>query len=159
MLRGRSIVPFAIVAIAVGIGLTRAAQRGEDGQIIQAGVVSAFEVRVGDCFDDEAFSSEEIEEIPAIPCTEPHDNEVYATFDLPGDAWPGEEEVEVMAGEGCYARFEASIGETYENSVIDLTTMYPSSSSWERGGDREVVCIAFDMNLKKLTGTVIGSGR
>ncbi len=158
MLNAKSVLPVAAVAVAAGIGLTRAAERGDDGQIVEAGALSAFEVRIGDCFDDEAFYSEEISEIPAIPCTEPHDNEVFATFDLPDSEWPGDEEIDVVASQGCYDRFAVAIGKSYEESVIDYTTMYPSEGSWEQQGDREVVCIAYHMELEKLTGTVLKSG-
>ena len=157
MFEGKSLVPFAIVAVAAGVGLTRAAERGDDGAIVEAGTLSAFEVRVGDCFDDEAFAASEVSEIPAIPCTQPHDNEVYATFDVSATEFPGDEEIDWLASEGCYERFEAAIGESYEDSVIDFTTMYPSSGSW-KNGDREVVCIGFHMELEKLEGTIIGSG-
>ncbi|MEM7414097.1 MAG: septum formation family protein [Gemmatimonadota bacterium] len=157
MFEGKSFVPVAIVGLAAAIGLTRAAERGADGAIIEAGQLSAFEVQVGDCFDDEAFSASEISEIPAIPCSTPHDNEVYATFDVSAEEFPGDDEIDWMASEGCYERFEAAIGKSYEDSVIDFTTMYPSSGSW-KNGDREVVCIGFHMELEKLEETIIGSG-
>lgn len=158
MFEGKSIVPFAIVAVAAGVGLTRAAERGDDGAIVEAGTMSAFEIQVGDCFDDEAFSSDEISELPVIPCSQPHDNEVYATWDIAASVFPGDDDVDMMASEGCYERFESSIGKSYEESVIDFTTMYPSQGSWDNG-DREVVCIGYHMELEKLTTTVIASGR
>lgn len=157
MFQGKSLIPVAIVAVAAGVGLTRSAERGADGAIVEAGALSAFEIQTGDCFDDEAFAAEEISEIPAIPCTQPHDNEVYATFDVSAEEFPGDEEIDWLASEGCYERFETAIGETYEDSVIDFTTMYPSSGSW-KNGDREIVCIGFHMELEKLDATILGSG-
>ena len=157
MIKGRSVIPLAIVAVAVGIGLTRSAERGEDGQIIDAGAVDAFDMHVGDCFDDWG-TEDEVLEVPGVPCADPHDNEVYATFDITGDGWPGEEEIEFEANEGCYDRFERAIGKTYKESVIDFTPIYPSSDSWKERNDREVICVAFHMEYDKLTGTVIGSG-
>jgi len=155
---GRQLIPVGILAVAAGIGLTRAATRGDDGFIAEVGTLSAFEVRVGDCFDDGAFMGNEVQDIPAVPCAEPHDNEVYATFDMPGDEWPGDDAADQLAMAECYDRFKAAIGKPYKDSVIDFTTMYPSERSWNQGGDREVVCIAFHMDLKKLTETVRDSG-
>lgn len=151
--------PIAIVAaiVAAAIGITTAAERNDNGEITSAGSVDAFEIRVGDCFDDEAFESAEISEIPGVPCSDPHDNEVYATFDISGD-WPGAEQVEELARQGCYDRFESSIGKSYEESVIEFTTIHPSQGSWKQRDDREVVCVGYHMEFEKLTGSVIGSG-
>lgn len=151
--------PIAIVAAAVAaaIGISTAAQRNAAGEITSAGSVDAFEVRVGDCFDDGAFASSEIDEIPGVPCSEPHDNEIYATFDISGE-WPGAERVEELAYEGCHTRFDDAIGKSYEDSVIDYTTIYPSQGSWKQLGDREVICVGYHMEFEKLTGSIIGSG-
>ncbi len=157
MAEGRSTIAVVVAAVAAAIGITTAAERNDAGEITSAGAVDAFEVRVGDCFDDEAFESTEISEVPGVPCSEPHDNEVYATFDVPGE-WPGEERIEELAYAGCHERFADAIGKSYEDSVIDYTTIYPSRGSWTQRDDREVVCVAYHMEFEKLTGTIIGSG-
>jgi hypothetical protein len=156
MLEGRSMFAAAGAVVAAIVGFNAAAERNAAGEITTAGAVGAFEVRVGDCFDDEVFENTEISEIPAVPCTQPHDNEVYATFDISGE-WPGVERVEELAYEGCLERFAGAIGKGYEDSVIDYTTMYPTEGSWERVDDREVICIGYHMEFEKLTGTIIGS--
>jgi putative regulator of septum formation len=157
MINGRSIVPWAIVAVAVGVAITRGAERGSEGEITDAGSVDAFAMRVGDCFDD-WDSVGEVSEVPGVPCGDPHDNQVFAVYDLTMDTWPGDDEIESQSTMGCYDRFEAAIGETYEDSVIDFLPMYPSSGSWKQRNDREVVCIAYHVEYEKLTGTVLGSG-
>ena len=141
------------------VALACSAERDEAGEIQSAGSVDAFTMRVGDCFDDGASTwSGEIDRVPGVPCSAPHDNEVYATFDLPDGTFPGEEEVDLMADEGCYERFHRAIGTSYEESVLMYGTLYPSEASWKRRKDREVVCVAYHMELEKLTGSVIGSG-
>jgi hypothetical protein len=156
MLEGRSILGIAGAAVAAVIGITTAAERNASGEITSAGSLGAFEMRVGDCFDDEAFESTEISEVPAVPCSEEHDNEVYATFDIAGE-WPGEDRVEELAYEGCFDRFAAAIGKTYEDSVIDFTTIYPTEGSWMQRDDREVICVGYHMEYEKLTGSILGS--
>jgi len=156
-MEGRSIAAGLVAAVAAAIGITTAAERNASGEITSAGSVDAFEVRVGDCFDDEAFASSEISEIPGVPCVQAHDNEVYAAFDLSGE-WPGDVRVEELAYEGCFERFSGAIGKSYEESVIDYTVIYPSEGSWEQRDDREVLCVAYHMEGEKLTGSVIGSG-
>jgi hypothetical protein len=156
-MEGRSITAIIGGVAAAVIGFSAAAERNEAGEITSAGSVDAFEVLVGDCFDDGAVWSTEVTEVPGVPCSEPHDNEIYALFDISGD-WPGDERVEELAFEGCHDRFAAAIGKSYEESVIDVGTMYPTQGSWKQRGDREVVCVAYHMEYEKLARSVLGSG-
>lgn len=156
-MRNRPALAVTILSAILAVGCT--AERDASGEIQSAGSLDAFQMRVGDCFDDSFLSGGEISDVPGVPCSTPHDNEVYALFDIPGTKFPGDDAVEEIANEGCYERFEAAIGESYEESVIDYTTMYPSAGSWAQRDDHEVVCIAYHMELEKLEGTVIGSGR
>ena len=158
MLDGRNILATVGGVVAAVIGINTMAERNAAGEITTAGSVDAFEVQVGDCFDDEAFASTEISEVPAIPCAQPHDNEVYAAFDISGDKWPGDERVEELAYEGCLDRFAGVIGKSYEDSVIDYTVIYPSEGSWIQRADREVLCVGYHMEYEELTGSIIGSG-
>lgn len=134
------------------------AERDESGQIQTAGMVNAFAMQVGDCVDDWALSDTEVSDVPGIPCADPHDNEVYALFDLEDGAWPGDEQVELDAQQGCYDRFKGAIGTTYEDSVLEYLPIYPSEDSWQGIDDREVICVAYHMEYEKLTGTVLNSG-
>ena len=157
-MEGRTILGIAGAAVAAAIGISTAAARNSAGEVTSAGAVSAFEVRIGDCFDDEAFENTEISEVPAVPCSQPPDNEGYATFDLTGE-WPGVERVQELAHDGCLDRFVGAIGKSYEDSEIDFTTMYPTEGSWTERSDREVICVGYHMEYKELTTSVIGSGR
>ncbi len=148
----------ASAAVAAVIGFTSAAERNANGEITTGGALDAFEVQVGDCFDDEAFENTEISELPAVPCSTPHDNEIYATFDITGE-WPGEERVEELAYQGCFDRFAGAIGKGYEESEIDFTTLYPTVGSWKQRDDREVVCVGYHVDFEKLTGSIRGSRR
>ncbi|MBT8404393.1 MAG: septum formation family protein [Gemmatimonadetes bacterium] len=132
------------------------AQRDESGAISEAGDVSVFSIQIGDCFDD--ADDGEVMEVGGIPCSEPHDNEVYALFDLVDDAWPGDEAVNETAGAGCRERFAAAIGADYEDSILMFYPMTPTQGSWDELDDREVVCVAYHMEQEKLTGSVLGSG-
>ena len=154
MLRSRILLASALFAIT-NFGCTPA-ERNESGEIETAGAVDAFSIRVGDCYNDQ--TADEVSDVPGVPCSEAHDNEVYATFDLSGSEWPGDDEILELGDQGCLERFEAAIGAPYEESILMFTTLVPSRTSWMRGKDREVVCGAYHMELEKLTGTVLNSG-
>ena len=72
-LTARSVFP-----VAVGPDLT-----------FNGGNVDAFQMRVGDCFDDTAElgmdEAGEVSSLPGVPCADPHDNEVFAVFDVEVD--------------------------------------------------------------------------
>lgn len=73
------------IAAALGFAIYGAvtdADRDGSGDIIGEGTVSAFNVKVGDCFDDSDSSSEQIFSVAGVPCSDPHDNETYAVFDV-----------------------------------------------------------------------------
>jgi hypothetical protein len=152
----RSLVLCTVVPLALSSFGCAPAERAETGEIESAGAVDAFALRVGDCFDDQSGS--EVLDVPGVPCSEPHDNEIYAVFDLQGNEWPGKDVVSSLAEEGCFERFEAAIGASYEESVLVFWPLIPTEGSWRGRKDREVLCAAYHMDLEKLTGSVLASG-
>ncbi len=150
------------IAIALGVyGLNSAmrADRDETGAIVGEGSIDAFQMQVGDCFDDgSAFGDDnpEVSSLPGVPCSDPHDNEVYAIFDVSVASFPEGDEMARMAFEACEQRFTAFVGRDYESSALDIATLYPSRDSWHTQNDREVVCAVYDVAANKLEGSVKG---
>ncbi len=152
---------------AVGIGVAAFAGTGafddnttrdEAGAIVEAGGLGAFQMQVGDCFNDpEDLTAELVASVEGVPCHEPHDNEVFAEFDVSYAVFPGQDEVYDDALWRCLDHFEAYVGNDYESSSLALSALTPSDGSWVEG-DREVTCFVYDGMLKKLTGTARGSG-
>ena len=58
---------------------------------------------------------------------------------------------------GSREKFEAFVGKDYESSQLDIFPIYPTRQSWNELDDREVVCALYDLDLKKLAGTMRGS--
>jgi hypothetical protein len=143
-----------IAAIVVGWNV---AERNAYGEITEAGSLDAFQLQVGDCYNDQSTYETEVTRVPGVPCYEPHDNEVYATFDLSMSEYPGEDRVWELAEEGCLERFEPFVGKAYEDSTLDFMTLVPSEGSWKERDDREVICAVYHMELERLTGSVRNS--
>ncbi|MCU0274963.1 MAG: septum formation family protein [Acidimicrobiales bacterium] len=121
---------------------------------------SVMALEVGQCVDDfGSGTGSEVTEVPTVDCAQPHTYEVYATFDLEGDEYPGLDQVETLAGEGCYERFEAYVGLAYESSALDINYLYPLEDEWNQAVDREVVCFLFNLDGSPLTGSAEGSAR
>ena len=155
----KKLAGYLVVGLGVvGVSWFVEAKRDETGAIVSAGTIDAFEIRVGDCFNDEETSGEESEVsgVHGVPCAEPHDNEVYAVFDLDIGDFPKDGGMGDIAFDSCLERFESFVGKDYFSSSLDIMTMYPSSQSWHGQNDREVVCAVYDVNLSKLQGSVKG---
>lgn len=145
------------IAAAFGFvvyGVANEADRGAGGAIVGEGSLDAFHVRIGDCFDDTGLT-DEVSSLPGVPCSEPHDNEAYAVFDLTIEIYPDDDTLWELANASCVERFESFVGLDYDSSSLEISTMYPTHESWTQN-DREVVCAVFDMNANKLVGSVQG---
>ena len=123
---------------------------------------NVFALEPGTCFDDvtelTAEGGGEVGEVPVVDCAEPHDNEVFATFDLEGDTFPGDEQVLAQADQGCLDRFEDYVGTPYADSRFVSSHLVPTARTWEVSDDREVVCFLYDLDMTKLEGSAKGSG-
>ena len=154
----KNFLVYAIVGLGVvAYNVATEADRDAAGNIVDGGNVDAFTIRLGDCFNDTGTlgteEAGEVSSLPGVPCSEPHDNEVYAVFDVSFDSFPGDDRMADAAFEQCLDRFAGFVGVDYEASTLDITALYPSSQSWSVQDDREVICAVFEMNGEKLTGS------
>jgi hypothetical protein len=158
----KNLLVYAVIGLGViTYNVMTSADRDGTGAIVSGGNVDAFTIRLGDCFDNtRTLASDEggeVSSLPGVPCSDPHDNEVYAVFDVDYESFPGDEQMGEHAFEACLDRFESFVGREYDTSTLDITSLYPSTDSWRLQNDREVVCAVYDMNGGKLTGSARGS--
>ena len=124
--------------------------------IVQAVTDESAWLEVGDCFNEQ--SDEVVSDVPTVPCTDAHDYEVYANITIDRDTFPGEDELNKLADEGCLAPFATYIGVPFENSTLDYSYYTPTLSGWLNNDDRGVTCIVFDP-AGQTTGTLLASAR
>lgn len=162
--KGMAIAGIVLSAIWIGLFVLGAivggdAERDDEGTITDAGDEDVFDLRVGDCFNDPP-QDEELETVSAVPCSEPHDAEVYAEFDTAeeGDAYPGESALGTEAGQGCSERFEDFVGVAPESSSLSVHFLLPTQLSWDNIGDREITCLVVDPS-GPTTGSLEGAAR
>ncbi len=118
--------------------------------------VDVFSVSVGDCIND--FGTSEVSSVEAIDCAQPHDYEVYAEVTIPGDAFPGEEAVTTAANDECVAAFDAFVGLSYQESLLDFSYLAPTEESWQLNGDRLITCLIVDP-AGQTSGSLAGAAR
>lgn len=153
-------VIFFLVAAYLIYDFTNDADRDESGIIVEGGQVDVFTARVGDCFNDPQEIEDEgteVTNLAGLPCSEPHDNEIYAAFDVSLETYPGGESMNDIADIGCSDRFESFVGKPYSESILDIVWFVPTADSWSLGNDREVQCAVYHIDGEKLTGSMEGS--
>ncbi len=159
----RRFTPFVMLVAAALVGgcsVTTAddqSTRDSAGDVVEGGEVGAFRLQVGDCLAEAAVG--DVKSVPVVPCTDPHDTELYHSFDLPDGDFPGEEAVIASAEEGCLAEFEAFIGATYESSIYDVSYLYPTEQSWTDLDDRTVLCGVFLVDGTAAVESAAGIGK
>jgi hypothetical protein len=87
-----------------------------------------------------------------VRCTEPHDGEVFATFPISGDTFPGDATVTSQAEDGCVERLRSYAPKVAEDQNTRLYYLHPTAASWLTG-DREVMCVALSAT-GKTTGSI-----
>jgi hypothetical protein len=90
-------------------------------------------LRQGDCISTPGGSPALV-----VPCSAPHDAEVFATLALPASAWPGEDAVRQAANDGCAARLPGYLNPQLAVS-LSQDYVYPDQVAW-KGGTRTVIC-------------------
>lgn len=132
--------------------------RDESGSISETDDVTPNSLQVGDCFNDPDESASEVTSLEAVPCDEPHDNEVFHVFDLEGDEFPGGDEVRRLGAEGCEAEFEGYVGAPLAESGLAIVPVTPTEGSWNDTDDRTILCAAYNADGSPLTGSIEGRG-
>jgi hypothetical protein len=141
-------IPAIVIALAVGFFTN--ARRGDDGGISEAGTLHVQDLRVGDCFVFEE-SAEEISEVDARPCTDPHRYEIFhITPWNAGGAYPTEDAWLTFLLDACIPEFEEYVGHRFDTSVLDFVPFTPTEEGWD-AGDRVVQCALVDPNETELT--------
>ena len=137
----------ALIAVSVSVGLLAGcatpapSPRSEDATDADVSVLS---LQVGSCLNDvDQPIAQELTEIPAVPCEEPHQSEVYAEVLVEEASFPGIDAVTAFAIERCEAEFERFVGLPYAESTLSFHYYYPTQNSWAIG-DRSVFCVLYD---------------
>ena len=137
--------------------LTGNETRDDDGTIVEGGDTDVFSIKVGDCIA-ESTGTDEVTEVPTVPCTDPHDTEVYADFEIAGSDYPGEDAIFAEADQGCYDAFAPFVGIAYEESAYDFSYYYPTEGSWGQG-DHLISCLILDPSGAQVTGSLAGAAK
>jgi Septum formation len=146
------------IVAAIIAGLPDNAERDPSGEITRGGNVSAFDLKQGDCFDLPRPSSE-VYDVDGVPCDQAHDAEVFSTFSIESDDFPGQRAVIMAAQRGCTSLFGDFVGIALQKSRFEVQYLYPTERSWTAQDDREVVCAVTDPKGKLTADFLAGANQ
>jgi hypothetical protein len=167
---GALVMVFQFLSFALGVvdGIRDgfdSTTRDDSGEVVDGGDMLPTKLRVGDCFDDPALwnaGNEQIEAevIQGVPCSKPHNFEVYAIFEMEGsdDEYPGQPAIDKRAVD-CFREFRKFVGVPYAKSDLEVSLYFPTSASWRVVGDRAITCVAWDPRDKRLVGSLKNAKR
>ncbi len=152
-----------IITGVAGIGIVSAGAfaldqttRDESGSIIQEGELGVFSFKIGDCVTG-LTNQETIEKATGVPCSQPHEVEVYAETFFQDDSETIPANFVANGEEYCYNEFSRFVGLSYDASTLDFSVLHPTPESWE-SGDREITCLILDPE-GLVTGSLQGTQR
>ncbi len=160
----RLLIPAALLGCGLAVtacsnsATSDATERDASGEVVDGGEVGVFRLQQGDCIA-EATEQDVLDSLPVVPCSDPHQLEIYHVFDLADGDWPGESAVSDRSAEGCLAAFAGFVGIGFDQSAYDVTPLMPSQQSWEQIDDREVLCALFEFDGTLKTGSARGTAR
>ena len=142
--RGRFVPIRRIIAgvVTVAVGVAGIAMLGHrPAELPTPGGVDITTLAVGDCVRDMASSGEFAREVvDVVDCARPHTDEVYATFPLRDGSYPGDHQVETLAGHGCDKRFAAYVGTSPARTTLEMYLITPTQEAWSLDHDQVVLC-------------------
>jgi len=131
-----------VVALGVAGAIHSASSDHSPGGSPSAASVSVFSLTAGECFDNPMGAST-VTEVSVMPCSQPHNAQIYATFTLHGSSnfdYPGLGTVRQLATNGCNARINADLDKPKLTNLMSIRFIFPILGSWLTG-HRTVACM------------------
>jgi hypothetical protein len=124
----------ALVIVGGAIGTVGALTHGFKKPVtVRYHESAVFKLQTGDC-----VSAPNGQVVSVLPCSAPHQAEVFATFALPGSAWPGTAAVQAQASSGCASRLTGYLNPQLAISLAQ-SYVFPNKVAWT-AGTRTVIC-------------------
>ena len=116
------------------------------------------DLAVGDCFDEPSVTNN-VTNVPRLPCSSAHDGEVILVVTDPATgAYPGRNHFQELANERCLPAASSYLGTDFDTRAdIDAGYFYPAEESWN-GGDRGLTCYLYRVDSAPLSASVRNIG-
>ncbi len=109
-----------------------------------------FSLRAGECLNS---GPNGISGLQVLACSQAHDAEVFATFQVAGSHYPGATALQQQARQGCASRLSGYLNPELSAASLAQSFVYPDAGAWS-AGERTVVC-----TVRSTSGPLVGSVR
>ena len=128
-----------VIALVIATIVLTEATRSASGEISGRGDISVEDLRLGDCLNNLEEGTQL--SVPAVPCAEPHEAQVYAVTDLEPGPYPGDEMITAETERRCLDLMKTDFPDAFADESVQVFFFHPTSASWAQG-DQEIVCVA-----------------
>jgi len=143
-----SVVVVAVLFGSAGCSLLGKQPRDAAGNLTATASLSASQLRVGDCLLDVNTVGATVNKVTAVPCSTPHNGEVYAVGTKVLAS------TQSVAEQFCTDNFEAYIGIPIEDTTLDISYVHPQSAS---DTNKTITCIVAHADGSKDSVSLKGS--
>jgi hypothetical protein len=146
----------ALLGLGLGPGL-----RPDPVTVGPGGDLAQFSPVAGQCASGRLDEGTSFGPASIVPCTGPHDLEVYAALpgaELRDERYPDPDILAIYADSGCYTAFESFVDRGYGDSHFDYVPVIPTKGAWA-AGDHDVRCVLVDPDDEPQVGSGRGSRR
>ncbi len=116
--------------------------------------VADTELQEGMCFDTLEYVDGN--HFQPIACEEPHRFQVSRNVQVPGTAYPGEDEVAELASTEC-REIAAGLTDEFDTRPLSPHSLYPSEGTW-KNGDQTITCFISVAGSQRLHGSAYDGG-
>ena len=127
-----------LLAVLASGSLSQGHRSTSTGQITAKGTVSISLLRTGDCFQNPS-ADQTLSSVTAVPCTTPHDAQIFTEFTATGASFPGNTALDKEASLGCPARVAGTVDKSKITDAMSLHYLIPQEQPWAEG-HRAIVC-------------------
>lgn len=119
----------------------RDVSRDASGSISRAGQISPRDLEYGDCLEVPLISDKTISRLTAMPCSQPHNGQVFDVLQASDSTYPGEDRLKQEALAACQQEAPGFLGTA--QTLLHVVTFVPTSQGWNLG-DRAESCLLVD---------------
>ncbi|MDR1355075.1 MAG: septum formation family protein [Propionibacteriaceae bacterium] len=151
----KQVRPAMIATLALGLtlvvsGCSLFGQPRDDAGVLTAEVsIHINNTRVGDCLVDFQETADEVSDVKAVPCTVPHDAEVFGRTEnvlASADYW---------AQHYCLQEFTSYVGIEWDDSILRVSYLSPKVGD----SDKVLVCVTYEKGVTDSTTSLKGAAR
>jgi uncharacterized protein DUF4190/putative regulator of septum formation len=124
--------------------------RDTTGTITHQGQISPGNLRIGDCVRVPRELTGVIGALTVVPCSQPHNAQVFNTLQAPDGPYPGEVALQTAAVNACASAAPSFLGTS--QTLLNTVAFFPPEKGWNLG-DRDERCLLVD-RAKDITGDI-----